>query len=80
MVLGYSVWASVIYATALCQAEMVTLLPLDGSFIRLAGRFVDESYGMAAGYNCECLFKTEPEQTFRDRSVIIESDTPLVYL
>ncbi|KAK9895840.1 hypothetical protein P389DRAFT_152416 [Cystobasidium minutum MCA 4210] len=51
LVLGYSVWASVIYATALCQAEMVTLLPLDGSFIRLAGRFVDESYGMAAGYN-----------------------------
>lgn len=31
---------------------MVTLLPLDGSFIRFAGRFVDESYGMAAGYNC----------------------------
>lgn len=51
LVLGYTVWASVIYATALCQAEMVTLLPLDGSFIRFAGRFVDESYGMAAGYN-----------------------------
>lgn len=31
---------------------MVTLLPLDGSFIRFAGRFVDEAFGMAAGYNC----------------------------
>lgn len=34
-----------------CQIEMVTLLPIDGSFIRFAGRFVDEAYGMAAGYN-----------------------------
>jgi amino acid transporter len=30
---------------------MVTLLPLDGSFIRFAGRFVDEAWGVAAGYN-----------------------------
>lgn len=30
---------------------MVTLLPLDGSFIRYAGRFVDEAWGVAAGYN-----------------------------
>lgn len=49
--LGFVVWASVIWATAQCQIEMVTLLPLDGSFIRFAGRFVDESLGMAAGYN-----------------------------
>lgn len=42
LVLGFAVWASVIWATAQCQIEMVTLLPLDGSFIRFAGRFVDE--------------------------------------
>jgi len=51
LLLGFIVWTSVIWATAQCQIEMVTLLPIDGSFIRFAGRFVDEAYGMAAGYN-----------------------------
>lgn len=30
---------------------MITYLPLSSSFIRLAGRFVDEAFGVAAGYN-----------------------------
>jgi len=51
LLLGFIVWASVIFATAQCQIEMVTLHPIDGSFIRFAGRFVDEAYGMATGYN-----------------------------
>ncbi|KAL7010084.1 general amino acid permease agp2 [Cystobasidiomycetes sp. EMM_F5] len=51
LLLGFAFWASVIWATAQCQVEMVTLLPVDGSFIRFAGRFVDEAWGMAAGYN-----------------------------
>lgn len=33
------------------ELEIVTLLPLDGSFIRLAGRIVDPAFGVAAGWN-----------------------------
>jgi len=51
LLLGFIVWSSVIFSVAQCQIEMVTLLPLDGSFIRFAGRFVDDAWGMAAGYN-----------------------------
>jgi len=51
LLLGFIVWSTAIWAVAQCQIEMVSLLPVDGSFIRFAGRFVDESYGMAAGYN-----------------------------
>ncbi|KAI4290547.1 MAG: hypothetical protein L6R35_000160 [Caloplaca aegaea] len=32
-------------------AEMVTYLPISSPFIRFAGRFVDEAFGVAAGYN-----------------------------
>lgn len=31
--------------------EIVTLFPLDGSFIRLAGRMVDPALGVAVGWN-----------------------------
>lgn len=53
LLLGFIFWCINIWCVAQCQVEMVTLLPLDGSFIRFAGRFVDESWGMAAGYNCK---------------------------
>jgi len=32
-------------------AEMVTYLPISSPFIRLAGRFVDDALGVAAGWN-----------------------------
>ncbi|KAI4164765.1 MAG: hypothetical protein LQ342_001740 [Letrouitia transgressa] len=32
-------------------AEMVTYLPISSPFIRFAGRYVDEAFGFAAGYN-----------------------------
>lgn len=34
-----------------CMAELVTYLPISSPFIRLAGRYVDEAFGVAAGYN-----------------------------
>ncbi|KAL9038846.1 MAG: hypothetical protein Q9214_005120 [Letrouitia sp. 1 TL-2023] len=34
-----------------CIAEMVTYLPISSPFIRFAGRYVDEAFGFAAGYN-----------------------------
>jgi amino acid transporter len=33
------------------MAEMVTYLPISSPFIRFAGRFVDEAFGFAAGWN-----------------------------
>jgi amino acid transporter len=32
-------------------AEMVTYLPISSPFVRFAGRYVDEAFGVAAGYN-----------------------------
>lgn len=34
-----------------CVAEMVTYLPISSPFIRFADRYVDEAFGVAAGYN-----------------------------
>jgi yeast amino acid transporter len=33
------------------MSEMVTWLPISSPFIRFADRFVDEAFGVAAGYN-----------------------------
>ena len=33
------------------MAELVTYLPISSPFIRLSGRYVDEAFGVAAGYN-----------------------------
>ncbi|KAL2868401.1 amino acid permease/ SLC12A domain-containing protein [Aspergillus lucknowensis] len=49
--LAFIFWASVVFSIAQCQTEIVTLLPLDGSFIRLAGRMVDPALGVAVGWN-----------------------------
>ncbi|WVR04390.1 hypothetical protein IAU60_001392 [Kwoniella sp. DSM 27419] len=51
LLLGFMFWVTVIYAVNQCQLEIVTLLPLDGSFIRLAGRMVDPALGVAVGWN-----------------------------
>ena len=34
-----------------CIAEMATYMPVTGGFIRLAGHWVDESFGFMAGWN-----------------------------
>ncbi|KAL4884582.1 amino acid permease/ SLC12A domain-containing protein [Aspergillus karnatakaensis] len=49
--LAFLFWASVVFCIAQCQTEIVTLLPLDGAFIRLAGRMVDPALGVAVGWN-----------------------------
>jgi amino acid transporter len=33
------------------MAEMVTYLPISSPFIRFAGRYADEAFGFAAGWN-----------------------------
>ncbi|KAI0123965.1 amino acid permease [Xylariales sp. AK1849] len=49
--LAFTLWCSVILAVTLCMAEMVTYLPISSPFIRFAGRWVDEAFGFAAGWN-----------------------------
>ncbi|CAM1505047.1 Fc.00g106840.m01.CDS01 [Cosmosporella sp. VM-42] len=49
--LAFTIWCSFILAVTLCMAEMVTYLPISSPFIRFAGRYVDEAFGFAAGWN-----------------------------
>ncbi|KAG6058749.1 hypothetical protein E4U17_007554 [Claviceps sp. LM77 group G4] len=49
--IAFSVWCTFILAVTLCMAEMVTYLPISSPFVRFAGRYVDEAFGFAAGWN-----------------------------
>ncbi|TKX18724.1 general amino acid permease-4 [Elsinoe australis] len=49
--LAFTIWCFVILCVTNCIAEMVTYLPISSPFIRFAGRWVDEAFGVAAGYN-----------------------------
>ncbi|KAF4428889.1 Amino acid transporter [Fusarium acutatum] len=51
LLLAFIFWVTVVFSVAQCQMEIVTLFPLDGSFIRLAGRMVDPALGVAVGWN-----------------------------
>lgn len=49
--IAFSLWCTVILAVTLSAAEMVTYLPVSSPFIRFAGRYVDDAFGVAAGWN-----------------------------
>ncbi|KAE8144684.1 amino acid permease-domain-containing protein [Aspergillus avenaceus] len=49
--LAFTIWCSVILCVTVCLAEMVTYLPVSSPFIHFAGRYVDEAFGVAAGWN-----------------------------
>lgn len=49
--MAFTIWCTFILAITLCMAEMVTYLPISSPFIRFAGRYVDEAFGFAAGWN-----------------------------
>ncbi|CAG8955995.1 hypothetical protein HYFRA_00008851 [Hymenoscyphus fraxineus] len=49
--LAFLIWCTFILAMTKCAAEMVTYNPISSPFIRFAGRYVDEAFGVAAGYN-----------------------------
>ncbi|KAF1989425.1 putative general amino acid permease [Aulographum hederae CBS 113979] len=49
--LAFTIWCSFILAVTLCMAEMVSYLPISSPFIRFAGRYVDDAFGFAAGWN-----------------------------
>ncbi|TVY46349.1 General amino acid permease [Lachnellula occidentalis] len=49
--IAFTIWCTFILAVTNCMSEMVTYLPISSPFIRFAGRYVDEAFGVAAGYN-----------------------------
>lgn len=49
--LAYSIYACFLGLVNNCIAEMTTLYPVSGGFIRLAGKFVDDAFGFMAGWN-----------------------------
>ncbi|KAL7943339.1 amino acid permease/ SLC12A domain-containing protein [Trichoderma barbatum] len=49
--LAFSFWCTIVLSVTLCMAEMVTYLPISSPFIRFAGRYVDEAFGFATGWN-----------------------------
>ncbi|EWC48762.1 hypothetical protein DRE_00067 [Drechslerella stenobrocha 248] len=51
LLLGFSIWSTVVLCVNNCLAEMVSYLPISSPFIRFAGRFVDDAFGVATGYN-----------------------------
>ncbi|KAK4466880.1 general amino acid permease AGP2-like protein 4 [Cladorrhinum samala] len=51
LLVAFIIWCTFILAVTISMAEMVTYLPISSPFIRLAGRWVDEAYGFATGWN-----------------------------
>ncbi|TRX92488.1 hypothetical protein FHL15_006655 [Xylaria flabelliformis] len=51
LLLGYSLHALMVCLINNSLAEMVCFMPVSGSFIRMAGRWVDDSLGFLAGWN-----------------------------
>ncbi|KAI9166445.1 putative amino acid permease [Paramyrothecium foliicola] len=49
--IAFTIWCTFILAVTVSIAEMVTYLPISSPFIRFAGRYVDEAFGFAAGWN-----------------------------
>ncbi|KAF6221077.1 hypothetical protein HO133_002758 [Letharia lupina] len=49
--IAFAFWCTFILCVTISMAEMVTYLPISSPFIRFAGRYVDEAFGVAAGYN-----------------------------
>ncbi|EHL03161.1 putative General amino acid permease AGP2 [Glarea lozoyensis 74030] len=49
--MAFTIWCTFILAVTNCMNELVTYLPISSPFIRFAGRYVDEAFGVAAGYN-----------------------------
>jgi hypothetical protein len=67
LLIGFLFWATVVFSVAQCQIEIVTLFPLDGSYIRLAGRMVDPALGVVAGWN---LFFSQTSYVIFEATII----------
>ncbi|WPG97601.1 general amino acid permease-like protein AGP2 [Acrodontium crateriforme] len=51
VLLAYLLYSCMLGLVNNCMAEMTTLHPVSGGFIRMAGKWVDEAFGFMAGWN-----------------------------
>lgn len=51
LLLAYTIYSCMMGLVNNCIAEMATFMPVTGAFIRMAGKWVDESFGFLAGWN-----------------------------
>lgn len=49
--LAYLIYSCILGLVNNCMAEMATLHPVSGGFIRMAGKWCDEALGFTAGWN-----------------------------
>ncbi|KAK5465162.1 hypothetical protein LTS15_001725 [Exophiala xenobiotica] len=49
--LAYTVYSCMLGLVNNCMAEMGTLHPVSGGFVRMAGKWVDDAFGFMAGWN-----------------------------
>ena len=49
--LAYGIYSCFLALTNNCMAEMATAFPVSGGFVRMAGYWVDDAFGFAAGWN-----------------------------
>lgn len=49
--IAYLLYSCVVALVNNCIAEMATLNPVSGGFIRMAGHYVDDAFGFMAGWN-----------------------------
>lgn len=51
LLLAYTIYSCMMGLVNNCMAEMGVHMPVTGAFIRMAGKWVDESFGFMAGWN-----------------------------
>ncbi|KAI1614996.1 AAT family amino acid transporter [Exophiala viscosa] len=51
LLLAYTIYSGLLGLVNNCMAEMATLHPVSGGFIRMAGKWVDDAFGFMAGWN-----------------------------
>ncbi|KAK4937000.1 hypothetical protein LTR10_022249 [Elasticomyces elasticus] len=51
LLIGFLYYSTVIVCVNNCQAEMTVFMPVTAPFIRFAGKWVDEAFGFAVGWN-----------------------------
>ena len=51
LLLAYTIYSGILGLVNNCMAEMATLHPVSGGFIRMAGKWVDDAFGFMAGWN-----------------------------
>lgn len=51
LLLAYTIYSCMLGLVNNCMAEMATLMPVSGGFVRMAGKWVDDAFGFMAGWN-----------------------------